>query len=293
MSTRNPRGGDNPHTDPFANDEFSPEDLQEKSSHVMRLSQFFHRQKLSLVFLGICLFLVLLFGGLLIGIVVKDGADDPDGGLKAMCAFTILPLIGVVALGFYCGRRYALMPGKVTVDPSGLTWTIGGGKQNAGWDDIASVLRDERVTLRRGEVDSWESNLIILFEDGDKLVLDHSFTDYKEMVAKIEHFGALAVLPKKQAEFEEGEAAFGPVILETDQIRMELGANDFYKKISLEWDELARWGACNGEFVLFDREKNRHHCGLGAIPNYRVLFVLIEVASGKRMARPASLYESE
>ena len=266
---------------PIAHDELSDDELRKPSSHKPCFGQFLHRQKTILVCLGLCVFIVLMLA-IIWGIVVTNPRENaqvkPGAGMGPIISVPIVIALGLLG---YLVYRYVKMPGKVRVTRKGLTWTGSGGELETSWKEVTHVWRKESIVLQQDRtVESWVSSVVVEFDDGIKLSFDHSLSNYKKLAAKVQHHAAIHLLPKKLAEWEEGQAEFGPVIVEADHVRIELGANDFYKKITIPWDNLSKWGMQNGKFI-FVAKKQRCECDVSTVPDYLVLVQLIAAASGK------------
>lgn len=280
----------NPETDPFATE--APLDdraLQTASTHLFRFGQFLHRQQL-LLSCGVGFSLIgILFLVLEILIVVTRGTEPLGAG--GVIVFSLLGggllVLGLSLLG-YCVVRFAAYPREVRVDPAGLTWKSGKGDIHVPWPRVQNVWRSEIVTMQGGKPMDWRSNTTVQADDGTTVTFDHSSTGYKELAAKIQAFTFPALLPKKREEWQAGRAEFGPVILSHDRVAIELGANDFFKKVSIPLEDLSRWGVRSGQLVFLVRGA-KHELPLGKVPNYPVLLQLLEQATGTRPAPPALL----
>ena len=179
--TARPRASRSPATDPFANEDFTPEQLQARSLHVFVLKQFLHRQSAMLTTGVVPIALIVVFGIVLLVRIAREGT----GWFSGSGSIPILSLLaGFLALGAYAltyvFRRFMSFPHDLTVDASGLIWTTNRESRRIAWSNVTHVWRSEMVI--NGD---WLSNLTIELEDGTRLALDHSLSDYKELAAKI------------------------------------------------------------------------------------------------------------
>ncbi len=281
--------GNNPEIDPFGQgDLLTEEQMRTPSTHQFRLGQFLHRQQAPLIVGASFLLIGLIFVVIFISIFATRGAVPL--GISGLIAFVFFGLgsLGIALSSFvYCGWKFSATPREVKIDANGMAWSNLQGDRAIAWDTVVRVWRSETITLQAGRVANWASYVRIQLTDGGAVTFDHSLTGYKELAAKIQHFTIPWILAKKSREWEDGKAEFGPITLLKEKIAVEKGANDFYKKEGIAWNDLTSWAIQNGQFD-FVRPTSTCTLPLGDIPNYHVLAVLMEKITGKPSAASRS-----
>jgi hypothetical protein len=219
-----------------------------------------HRRSAALIITGIVIGFLVATGGvamLAAGLVIREP------GLIIPGAAILLVGLGMAA-GF--SRRLYTTPSEVRLYPLGIRWTARRQEFEYDWDEVDEVYRYELITIsQHGR--SRNAYVRLRFEDGTELKCTNSLLKYDELAQRIMSETASALLSKARKRLDEG-VSFGPIELDRKGVTIE---DDFYS-----YEDLRQTRVRNGHILLYFPKKRQYEYPLAEIPNYLVLFGLLD-----------------
>jgi hypothetical protein len=155
---------------------------------------------------------------------------------------------------------------KVCVYEEGISWTIRGREAFQPWEDLREVYRVER-NLRSG---GFQLEMTLLFKKKVQVVFDQTLANIFQLAALVEAIATQRLLPHYREQLEQGSAAFGPVVIKKEGLRIH--ERDF------AWAEVESYAIDSGGLVIrpVNAEEPERFAEFATIPNYLVLLKLLE-----------------
>jgi hypothetical protein len=219
-----------------------------------------HRRSAGLIIFGMVIGLIVAAGGVglvVAGIILREVAFAVPG------AVILLAGLGLIALLWWDLYR---TPSEVCIYPFGIKWLARGQEFEYDWDEVERVYRYEFITIsQHGR--SREAYVLLHFEDGTKLKCTNRLLKYDDLAGRIMSETASTLLTRARARLKDG-VAFGPIELDDEGVTVE---DDFYP-----FEDLRQTRVRNGHILLYFPRKRKYEYPLSEIPNYLVLFGLLD-----------------
>jgi hypothetical protein len=134
---------------------------------------------------------------------------------------TLLPglLFAAAALGCAIPLAVAFVRRvrRAEIRPDRVVWWAADGEHDLRWEDVESVHRFERIT-GNGRSGWYQTALTITGRRGEKVVFDHSLSDFAGLADQAQRLSARHLLARKEAECRQGAVQFGPLTLRADGV---------------------------------------------------------------------------
>jgi hypothetical protein len=197
----------------------------------------------------------------------------PDAGVLIPGAgFAVGGLLFLIPIYLGLSRH----PNEVETSGKGLKWTASEGEHEADWDDIRQVFRYERITNQTFR----EAHLIVVLDDGVRLDLNQSLSDFNQLGDTVQTNVCARRAPKLRASLQSGGADFGPIVLRSSGLQVN--------GLDAPWDTVNELVLSRGSFNINLSKLGGtmwESVAIGAIPNFPVLMALLQEVAPQRLLR--------